>query len=140
MINRINNGCPPGLLAYRDGKPVAWVQVGPRADIPQWNNPKRSTTQLPDGPADDLAVWAISCFFFKKSERGKGLSHRMVRESIEFARKHGARMIEASPMDQAKKSRSIVLFVGSTRVFEQAGFAEVARQKPGRPLMRLVLE
>ena len=42
-------------------------------------------------------------------------------------------------MDRAKQSKSIGLFVGSTTVFEKAGFETVARQKPNRPLMRLVL-
>lgn len=139
MIARIQAGPPPGLLAYRGDEPVGWVQVGPRADIPEWNNAKRASTPLPDAPADDHAVWAISCFFFAKKMRGKGLSHRMVAEAVDFARRGGARLIEASPMDEAEKSGSIGLFVGSTRVFRQAGFFEVARRKPGRPLMRLAL-
>ena len=42
-------------------------------------------------------------------------------------------------MDQSRDQRSTGLFVGSTRVFLKAGFAEVARRKPGRPLMRLTL-
>ncbi|RVC73465.1 GNAT family N-acetyltransferase, partial [Mesorhizobium sp. M2A.F.Ca.ET.046.02.1.1] len=36
-------------------------------------------------------------------------------------------------------SRSIGLFVGSSRVFEKAGFERLVERKPGRPLMRLVL-
>ncbi|MBK8456771.1 MAG: GNAT family N-acetyltransferase [Phyllobacteriaceae bacterium] len=139
MLERIVRGPPPGLIAYRAGKPVGWLQIGPRADIPEWNNAKRATTPLADAPADDATVWAMSCFFFAKNERGKGLSHRMVAEGVEFARKNGARLIEACPMDEANKAKSIALFVGSTRVFAKAGFREVARRKPGRPLMRLEL-
>jgi len=139
MEARIAAGPPPGLLAYRDGAPVGWMQIGPRADVPQWNNPRRSTTPLPDGPADDPSVWAISCFFFARAERGRGTSHAMVAAGIDHARANGARLVEASPMDRAKQSKSIGLYVGSTSVFEKAGFAEVARAKPGRPLMRLVL-
>ena len=63
----------------------------------------------------------------------------MVEAGIGFARASGARALEACPMDQSKDSRSIGLFVGSTRVFERAGFEAVARRKPGRPLMRLML-
>lgn len=139
MIRRIRSGPPPGLIAWRGDAPVGWMQIGPRADVPEWNNPRRATTPLPDGPADDPAVWAISCFFIAARERGRGLSHRLVAEGIGFARAAGARMIEASPMDRAKQSGSLGLFVGSTSVFLKAGFSEMARQKPGRPLMRLML-
>ena len=89
--------------------------------------------------ADDPAVWAISCFFIRTKARGQGLTHQLVGAGIDFARKNGARLLEACPMDQSKDSRSIGLFVGSTRVFEKAGFEAVAARKPGRPLMRFVL-
>ena len=42
-------------------------------------------------------------------------------------------------MDHAKQAKSVGLFVGSTQVFEKAGFSEAALRKPGRPLMRLEL-
>ena len=138
MTGRIRRGPPPGLLAYKEGKPVGWMQIGPRADIPEWNNANRATTPMNDAPADDPLVWAISCFFFTSKERGKGLSHRLVSEGVRFAQTNGARMLEASPMDRAKQAKSIGLYVGSTTVFEKAGFIEVARRKEGRPLMRLV--
>lgn len=136
MFDRVRAGPPPGLLAYEGDNAIGWMQIGPRADIPEWNNPRRSSTPLDDAPADDASVWAISCFFFKTKARGQGLSHKMVSAGLDWARQNGARLVEASPMDRAKTSKSIGLFVGSTSVFEAAGFAEVARQKPGRPLMR----
>ncbi|MBI1219087.1 MAG: GNAT family N-acetyltransferase [Rhodobacteraceae bacterium] len=140
MEARITSGPPPGLLAYRGARPVGWMQIGPRADVPEWNNPGRATAPLPDGPADDAGVWAVSCFFFARDERGKGLSHAMLAAGIDHARAAGARLLEASPMDRAKRAKSIGLFVGSTTVFEKAGFTEVARRKEGRPLMRLMLQ
>ena len=42
-------------------------------------------------------------------------------------------------MDNQAKRSSEGLYVGPETVFLRAGFTEVARQKPGRPLMRLVL-
>jgi hypothetical protein len=42
-------------------------------------------------------------------------------------------------MDQSKDSRSIGLFVGSTLVFEKAGFEPALVRKSGRPLMRFAL-
>ncbi|MGL5010907.1 MAG: GNAT family N-acetyltransferase [Paracoccaceae bacterium] len=139
MLARIDAGPPPGLIAFQGDDPIGWMQIGPRADIPEWNNQGRASSPLPDAPADDPTVWAVSCFFFRSVARGQGLSHEMLAAGIDHARRSGARVLEASPMDRAKQSKSIGLFVGSTSVFLKAGFAEVARAKERRPLMRLVL-
>lgn len=139
MLDRIRTGPPPGLLAYDADTPIGWMQLGPRASLPEWNNPGRSSSPLPDAPAEDPGVWAVTCFFFRSKARGKGLSHAILDAGIAHARASGARLLEASPMDRAKQSKSIGLFVGSTSVFVKAGFTEVARAKPGRPLMRLAL-
>ncbi len=136
---RIEAGPPPGLLALRDGSAIAWMQVGPRSDVPEWNNSGRGSAPVEPADAQDPGMWAISCFFIHNRFRRQGLTHRMVEAGIGFARASGARALEACPMDRSKDSRSIGLFVGSTRVFERAGFEAVARRKPGRPLMRLML-
>ena len=139
MKARIEAGPPPGLLAFEGARAIGWMQIGPRADIPEWNNRGRASAPMADGEADDPDVWAISCFFIRSAARGKGLSHQLVAAGIEHARKSGARLLEVCPMREAKTSRSIGLFVGSQRVFEKAGFSVVAERKAGRPLMRLDL-
>ncbi|GAA4113046.1 GNAT family N-acetyltransferase [Aminobacter aganoensis] len=136
---RIEVGPPPGLLALEAGQATGWMQIGPRADVPEFNNAGRGSAPLDPGDAADPGVWAISCFFIRNKARGRGLTHQMVGAGIDFARRCGARRLEACPMDQSKDSRSVGLFVGSTRVFEQAGFRRAAERKPGRPLMQLEL-
>lgn len=136
---RIAVGPPPGLLAYAEDRAVGWMQIGPRADIPEWNNAGRASAPLVPDEAADPAVWAISCFFLRTSARGRGLTHGLVEAGIAHARAAGARVLEACPMDQSKSAASIGLFVGSTRVFEKTGFVPAVTRKPGRPLMRLVL-
>ena len=108
-------------------------------DRAEWNNRGRSSSPLPDAPAEDPAVWAVSCFFIRSKARGRGLSQALLAAGVAHARANGARLVEASPIDHAKQSKSVGLFVGSTSTFLKAGFAEVARAKPGRPLMRLAL-
>ncbi|MGH6761495.1 MAG: GNAT family N-acetyltransferase [Phyllobacterium sp.] len=139
MRSRIEKGPPPGLLAYRNEEPVGWMQIGPRFDVPEWNNKGRASAPSDDIPPEDPSVWAVSCFFARSDQRGNGISHVLLRAGIDFARKNGARILEACPMDQAKKSKSIGLFVGSTRVFDAAGFSTIVTRKAGRPLMRLIL-
>lgn len=136
---RIEAGPPPGLLAFIDGQAVGWMQIGPRADVPEWNNAGRASAPLVSSEAADPAVWAISCFFIRTGARGRGLSHHLVSEGIAFARREGARLLEGCPMRQAQTSKSVGLFVGSERVFERAGFQTVVERKAGRPLMRLEL-
>jgi len=136
---RIESGPPPGLLAFEDDVATGWMQIGPRADVPQWNNAGRGSAPLEAADAADPAVWAISCFFIRSKARGKGLTHRLVGAGVEFARSNGARFVEACPMDQSKDSRSLGLYVGSSRVFEKAGFSRMIERKPGRPLVRYVV-
>ena len=102
------------------------MQAAPR------RRPSRPTPAIP-------RVWAVSCFFIRTKARGQGLTHRLVAAGIEHARASGARRIEACPIDLSRDSRSLGLFVGSTRVFEKAGFAPAVTRKAGRPLMRLEL-
>ncbi|TQI73289.1 acetyltransferase (GNAT) family protein [Bosea sp. AK1] len=137
--DRVKNGPPPGVLAYAEDKPVGWLQVGPRADIPEWNNPRRASTPLPDAPAEDIGNWAASCFFVRRGFRGKGVTGALLDGAVAFARESGARLIEAAAMDNRDKRSAEGLYVGPESVFLRAGFIEVARQKPGRPLLRLVL-
>ncbi len=137
---RIEAGPPPGVIAFRDGRPVGWMQVGPRADVPEWNGRRRASAPMADGDEADPGVWAVSCFFNRKQARGAGLSHLMVAAGVDFARRSGARVLEACPIRHSQDTSRIGLFVGPARVFEQAGFEVVAERRPGRPLMRLVLQ
>jgi len=139
MMNRVEAGPPPGLLAFDGGEPVGWMQIGPRADVPEWNNARRASAPLDGAEAADAGVWAVSCFFIHPRARGSGLTHRLLAAGIDHARENGARVLDACPIDQSRDSSKVSLFVGSTRVFEHAGFATVASRRPGRPLMRLSL-
>ncbi|TCR69836.1 GNAT family N-acetyltransferase [Bosea sp. BK604] len=136
---RVRKGPPPGVIAYDGETCVGWLQVGPRRDVSEWNNPRRASTPLPDAPAEDPRNWAASCFFVRKQWRGQRVTAALLDGAIDFARASGARLLEAAAMDHELKRSSEGLYVGPERIFLRAGFSEVARQKPGRPLMRLAL-
>ncbi|CDZ71331.1 N-acetyltransferase GCN5 [Neorhizobium galegae bv. orientalis] len=136
---RIAAGPPPGILAYSEGEPVAWVQVGPRHDVPQFNSPRTVSRPLEEADAADPSVWAVSCFFLTSKLRGRGLSHRLLSGAVGYARHMGARFVDACPIDHVKQSKSVTLCIGSTAIFDAAGFGVVERRKDGRPLMRLEL-
>ncbi len=124
----------PGLLAYDGDRAVGWVSLAPRGEY------VRLARSRVAKPIDDTPVWSIVCFFTDREARGRGVMHALVAGAIEYAREHGARVIEAYPQDpDGKQPSADAAFVGLLPVFERAGFVEVARHTPNRPLVRLVL-
>jgi GNAT superfamily N-acetyltransferase len=137
---RVEAGPPPGLLAYRDGDPVGWVQVGPRSDVPGWNGARRLTAPMPDAPAGDPRVWGISCFVTRAGCRRQGAATALLEGAIGWARENGARVLDACPVDADANRPPVSLYHGVASTFRRAGFREVARRRPDRPLMRLRLD
>jgi GNAT superfamily N-acetyltransferase len=81
----VDRGTVPGLIGYEDGVPVAWVSLGPREDYAKL---RQSPVMK---PVDDRPVWSIVCFFVDRRARGRGLSERMLRAAVDYARSCGAR-------------------------------------------------
>ena len=142
MAKIVKKGPPPGLLAYNNsGEAVGWIAIAPRPSTPDWNvGRKASAAELPEHGEDDT-IWAATCFFIRRDARGQGAVATLLEAGIAYAKKHGARLIEACPMAHGDAKRSPTgLFVGPKRVFDRAGFATVIERRPGRPLMRLALK
>lgn len=123
---------PPGLLAYHGNEPVGWCSVGPREDYPTLER-SRILARI-----DDLPVWSIVCLFVVRGSRQKGVSRQLVEGAIEFAGARGARVLEAYPIDPAKpRVADAFAWTGIASTFVRAGFQEVARRSPTRPIMRI---
>jgi GNAT superfamily N-acetyltransferase len=136
---RVEKGPPPGVIAYAGGEAVGWLQIGPRADAPQWNGARRVSAPTPDAPEADEHAWAASCFFVKSGWRGKGVMRALIAGAVDFARESGARLIDACPIEGAGRMHAATLYVGAASTLKRAGFKEIARRKENRPLMRLAL-
>jgi GNAT superfamily N-acetyltransferase len=122
---------PPGLLGYREGKPVGWVSLGPRTDFVRLAN---SPTMR---QVDAKPVWSIICFVVPSEYRRQGVAHELLAAAVEFARERGVTLLEAYPVDRAVPSAPSAPWFGSSSMFAKAGFVEVARRKPARPIVRL---
>jgi len=120
----------PGLLAYHVSKPVGWVSVAPRQDFGVLG---RSPVLK---PVDAEPVWSIVCFFVSKAYRRSGLSLLLIRAAVQYAAEHGARIVEAYPIDPDAKSIEYERYTGLTTTFIKAGFKEVLRRSDRRPIMR----
>lgn len=128
------SGRSPGLVAVSDDERVGWVQVDRRA----------SFTRLAGSrilkPIDDQDVWSVSCFLIDKRFRRQGLSVQLLQAAAEWAASHGAAIIEGYPIDTSKaKYPPVYAWTGFHSAFIKAGFVEVARRSPTRPIMRLGL-
>lgn len=136
---RVRAGPPPGLVGYDDGKPVGWVQVGPRSDVPNWNQPRRLTAPVDAEDAEDPSVWGISCFVVRAGCRQKGYFGGLLDAAIDWARQNDARVLDACPVDTEGRRPASGLYHGLAPAFRERGFVELARRRKDRPLVRLSL-
>jgi GNAT superfamily N-acetyltransferase len=136
---------PPGVLGYLDGEPVGWCGVGPRPAYPRVLASRLLRDDAVVADLDDPGVWSVVCFVVRVGHRGQGLSARMLAAAVALARTQGARVLEAYPIDVAAKAAagtsitSSELYHGALSTFLAAGFREVARPFPNRPVVRLKL-
>jgi ribosomal protein S18 acetylase RimI-like enzyme len=124
---------PPGLVGYRGSVPVGWVSVGPREEYLKL---RRSPVMK---PVDDQPVWSIICFVVPSAYRGQGVARALLAGAIAYARQCGAELLEAYPVDKRGRSSDDSMWFGAKSMYDSAGFKEVARRKPQRPVVRLKL-
>ncbi|HCS39837.1 MAG TPA: GNAT family N-acetyltransferase [Anaerolineaceae bacterium] len=130
MRTIVHRGVEAGLIAYVDGFPAGWVTVAPRADY------IRFETSRFFYPVDDQPVWSIPCFFVHHDYRHQGLMIKLIEAAEQYAKIHGADIVESYPYETDKKTGSADIFTGVSTTFKSAGYVEVARRKPTRPIMR----
>jgi GNAT superfamily N-acetyltransferase len=124
---------PPGLIGYRGDVPVGWISLGPREDF------RRLANSIVMKRVDDAPVWSIVCFVVPSEYRRAGVAKALLEGAIRYARKQRVKMLEAYPVDKPGMSADDALWFGTKSMFDAAGFREVARRKPTRPVMRRAL-
>ena len=130
------DGRSPGLVAYRDGEAVGWVSVGPRDDYDRLQHSRVL------GPLDDRPVWSIVCFVVARKARGEGIARALLDAAVDYAREHGATLLEAYPVEtDGGRVPAAQAFKGTMGMFESAGFEVVERRRanaasPERPIVR----
>ncbi|MEP7046641.1 MAG: GNAT family N-acetyltransferase [Ilumatobacteraceae bacterium] len=126
----------PGLIAYLDGRPVGWTRVMPRSELPGVLANTALRRVLPDDPG----AWWVTCFAVDRHARGKGVGTALLDAAVDHATLHGATAVEGHPVDvdalRADRVSGSAIFTGTLAMFEAAGFVEIARTYPSRPVMR----
>ncbi len=120
----------PGLLAYSDGYPIGWVAIEPRSQYPRLAHSRVLA------PIDDKEVWSITCLFVEKKHRRKGIAVALIQAAAQYAASRGARLVEGYPIDSQSEAAPVFIFTGTASAFKQAGFKEVSRTAPTRPIYR----
>jgi ribosomal protein S18 acetylase RimI-like enzyme len=87
-------------------------------------------------PVDELSVWSVICFVVPAKYRGQGVAHSLLKGAVAYARKQGATLVEAYPVDKASRSNDASVWFGAKSMYDKAGFKVVARRKPQRPVVR----
>ena len=127
----VDKGPPPGLLAYRGDEPVGWVTLAPRERFARL---ERSTVMK---AVDEQPVWSIVCFVVPRPHRGQGVATALLAGAVKYARQQGATLLEAYPVDKPDRSHDDHLWFGAKAMYDKAGFTEVARRRPQRPVVRI---
>lgn len=124
-------GPTPGLLAYVDGTVAGWCALGPRDSYPTLD---RSRVL---GRVDAAPVWSVVCFFIAPPYRRQGLTVALLQAAASAAAKGGAKILEGYPVEPPRGTYpSTFAWTGLASAFERAGFSEVTRRSPTRPIMR----
>ncbi len=118
---RVRGEVPIGLLAYDDGEPVAWCSVAPR-----------ETFQRLDGDTSLEKVWSVVCFYIRRTHRRAGMTEFLIDHAKRYAKKHGARYLEAYPVEKDSPSYR---FMGFVSTFEKTDFTFVKKAGTRRNVM-----
>jgi GNAT superfamily N-acetyltransferase len=118
---RVWSDTPIGLLAYVEKEPIAWCSIAPR-----------ETYQRLGGDDRVEKVWSVACFFIRRDYRHQGLVDRLIADAKKYAKKKGAKYLEAYPVDPDSPSYR---FMGFTQTFEKADFNFVKKAGTRRNVM-----
>jgi GNAT superfamily N-acetyltransferase len=129
---------PIGLLAYVHDHPAGWTRVVPRQTLAGICG-NRALQRILD---EDESAWWVTCFAVRPEHRGIGVGVALLRAAAQHARKHGASVLDGHPVDVGRLKGKVspsALFTGTLAMFQTAGFREIGRTYPSRPVMRINL-
>lgn len=134
-MRRLCATSPPGVVTYRDGEPVGWCSISPRAQIPKLVRSKVIR------PVDDVEPWSIICVVVRGGHRRHGLTRPLLEGAVEWAASHGAVAVESYPVDAGgARIDTTMAFVGTRAMFEAVGFHMIGTtDATGSGLPRVVM-
>ncbi len=89
--------------------------------------------------SEEPGAWWVSCFVVRREHSGAGVGTALLLGAVDWAQQHGASAVQGHPLDTAALKGTpspSAIFTGTLPMFVAAGFVEVARTYPSRPVMR----
>jgi GNAT superfamily N-acetyltransferase len=113
----------PGVLAYVDGEAAGWCSVAPRSTY------RRLMHSRTIPFVDERDAWSIVCFVVRPAFRRRGLMHELLEGAVAHASASGAEVVEGYPVvvDGGDRVDISSGYVGTSRLFEAAGFTQAAQ-------------
>ena len=115
---RVRGGQAPAALVFDGDSCVGWCQFGSTEELTRIKYGRayrEGLVQLPD--------WRITCFFFDKTHRRKGVAAAALQGALDEIARLGGGTVESHP--EAVTGRTVsssFLFSATVELFEQAGF------------------
>jgi len=129
---------PIGLVAYHRDAPVGWTRVVPRSTLPGVTGNRALARLLHDDPEG----WWVSCFVVRRDHRRSGVGTQLLEAAVDWAAQHDGSVLDGHPVDTdllVGAAAPSAVFTGTVDMFRRAGFSELGRTYPTRPVMRRVL-
>ena len=127
LHERVKSGTTVGLVGYLEGEPVAWVSIAPRETYRDLGGPEAATGEK---------IWSLACMYVPRKLRGNGHGTELIEAAKAYAKKRGANVLEAYPVDPKSPSYR---FMGFVPAFERLGFEKIGTAGSLRTVMRLAL-
>lgn len=118
-----------GYLAYVDGEPIGWSQVGRRSRLKKLLD-QFGLQETSEGPE----VWSITCFLVIPKWRRQKVATTMLASILEDLKARGVEIVEAYPKREEAMD-DLDLWNGAESMYVHAGF-KVIDDDDERPILR----
>jgi len=126
----VREGRAHAALVFDGEAAVAWCEYGSCAELPNIYHRKQY-----DAEADLYPDYRITCLFVDRRHRRHGVSVVALHGALDLIAQAGGGVVEGYPHDTQGKKQS-VLYNGTRRMFEDAGFELVRTKGQKNTVMR----
>jgi GNAT superfamily N-acetyltransferase len=127
----IRAGKVHAVLAFAGDEPVGFCSFGPRESFPRMKRIRALQHESPEG------TWSTVCFYIPTRWRGRGVATALLQAATTRALELGAKAVEGYPVvlkDEGTRMPAAFAWTGVPALFERAGYEEMERDGPLRPV------
>jgi GNAT superfamily N-acetyltransferase len=127
----IRAGKVHAVLAFAGDEPVGWCSFGPKDSFVRMKRMRSLQHESPEG------AWSIVCFYIPSRWRGRGVATALLQASTARAFELGATAVEGYPKvpkEDGSRMPGAFAWTGVPALFRKAGYEEMEREGPERPV------